>query len=89
MLNRIKAYLWGVVATVFALLLALVGVQRRTIHKQQSDAARKERDEQRARADELTRQAKAKAKAAEDAQAKRAQVEQDMRQGRRDYFEQD
>ena len=82
MLNRIKAYLWGVVATVFALLLALVGVQRRTIHKQQSDAARKERDE-------LTRQAKAKAKAAEDAQAKRAQVEQDMRQGRRDYFEQD
>ena len=89
MLNRIKAYLWGVVATVFALLLALVGIQRKTINKQQYEALRKERDEQQARAESAIAQAKAKAKAAEDAQAKRAQVEQDMREGRRDYFEQD
>lgn len=88
-MSAIKRYLSGIVAAVIALLLAVIGWQRGTIHKQQSDAARKEREMQRARADELVRQAKAKAKADEEAQAKRAQVEQDMREGRRNYFEQD
>lgn len=88
-MSAIKRYLYGIVAAVIALLLAVIGWQRGTIHNQQSDAARKEREMQRARADELVRQAKAKAKAAEEAQAKRAQVEQDMREGRRDYFEQE
>ena len=89
MLDRIKVYLCGIVATAFALLLALVGVQRRTISKHQYEALRKERDEQQARADEAVRQAKAKARAAEEAQAKRQQAEQAMREGRRNYFEQD
>lgn len=85
----IKRYLYGIVATAFALLLALVGVQRRTISKQRYEALRKERDEERARADAATRQAQMQAKAAKEAQAKRAEVEQGMREGRRDYFEQD
>lgn len=89
MLNRIKVYLWGVAATAFALLLALVGVQRKTINRQQYEALRRERDEQQARADEAVRQAKAKARAAEEAQAKRQQAEQAIREGRRNYFEQD
>ena len=88
-MNVIKRYLYGIVATAFALLLALVGVQRRTISKQQYEALRKERDEQKARADEAVRQAKAKARAAEEAQAKRQQAEQAIREGRRNYFEQD
>lgn len=88
-MSAIKRYLSGIATAVIALLLAVISWQRGTIHKQQSDVARKEREMQRARADELTRQAEAKAKAAEEAQAKRAQVEQDMREGRRDYFEQD
>ena len=88
-MNVIKRYLWGVVATAFALLLALVGVQRRTISKHQYEALRKERDEQKARADEAVRQAKAKARAAEEAQAKRQQAEQAIREGRRNYFEQE
>lgn len=87
--SKIKLYLYGIVATAFALLLALVGVQRKTIKKQQYEALRKERDEQRARAESAIAQAKAKAKAAEDAQAKRAQVERDIEQGNRNYFEQE
>lgn len=87
--SKIKLYLYGIVATAFALLLALVGVQRKTINRQQYEALRKERDEQRARADAAIKQAKAKAKAAEEAQARRQQVERDMEQGKRDYFEQD
>lgn len=89
MLNRIKVYLYGVVATAFALLLALVGVQRKTINKQQYEALRKERDEQRARAESAIAQAKAKAKAAEEAMLRRKQVERDIEQGNRNYFEQD
>lgn len=85
----IKRYLLGVAATVFALLLALVGIQRQTINKQQYEALRRERDEQQARADAAVRQAQAKAKAAEEAQAKRAQAERNIAQGKRDYFEQD
>ena len=87
--SKIKLYLYGIVATAFALLLALVGVQRKTINKQRYEALRKERDEQQARAGEAVRQAKAKARAAEEAQAKRQQAEQAMREGRRNYFEQD
>ena len=88
-MNVIKRYLWGVVATAFALLLALVGVQRRTISKHQYEALRKERDEQQARAESAIAQAKAKAKAAEESRAKRAEAERNIAQGRRDYFEQD
>ena len=87
--SKIKLYLYGIVATAFALLLALVGVQRKTINKQQYEALRRERDEQKARADEAVRQAKAKARAAEEAQAKRQQAEQAIREGRRNYFEQE
>lgn len=87
MLNRIRLYLYGVIATAFALLLALVGVQRKTIHKQQYEALRRERDEQRARADAAIKQAQAKARAAEEAQARREQAERDLRDGRKDYFE--
>lgn len=89
MLNRIKVYLYGIVATAFALLLALVGVQRKTINKQQYEALRKERDEQRARADAAIQQAKAKAKAAEEAMLRREKVARDMEQGNRNYFEQE
>ena len=88
-MNVIKRYLWGIVATAFALLLALVGVQRRTISKHQYEALRKERDEQQARAESAIAQAKAKAKAAEESRAKRAEAERNIAQGRRDYFEQD
>ena len=88
MLDRIKVYLYGVFATAFALLLALVGVQRKTINKQQYEALRRERDEQQARADAAIKQAKAQAKAAEVSQTKRAQVERDIEQGNRNYFEQ-
>lgn len=88
-MNVIKRYLWGVVATAFALLLAIVGVQRRTISKQQYEALRKERDEQQARAESAIAQAKAKAKAAEESRAKRAEAERNIAQGRRNYFEQD
>lgn len=89
MLKRIKWYLYGIAATAFAFLLALAGMQQRTISKQQYEALRRERDEERARADAVTRQAQAQAKAAKDAQARRAQVEQRLREGRRNYFEQE
>lgn len=88
-MNVIKRYLLGIVATAFALLLAFVGVQRKTINKQQYEALRKDRDEQRARADAAIKQAKAKAKAAEEAMLRREQVERDIEQGKRNYFEQD
>lgn len=89
MLDRIKVYLYGIVATAVTLLLALVGIQRKTINRQQYEALRKERDEQRARADAAIAQAKAKAKAAEASQAKRQQAEQALLDGRRNQFEQD
>lgn len=87
MLNRIRLYLYGIVATAFALLLTLVGVQRRTISQQRYEALRRERDAQQARADAATKQAQAKAEAAKEAQARRQQAERDMEQGRKDYFE--
>lgn len=89
MLDRIKVYLYGVVATAFALLLALVGVQRKTINKQQYEALRRERDEQQARADAAIKQAKAQAKAAEVSQVRRQQAEQALLDGRRNHFERD
>lgn len=86
-MNSIKEWIIGILAAVGAFLLALVGVQRGKINKQQLDAEKLAREETQARLHELERQAAAKAKAQEEARARRKAAHDAIVQGKRDHFE--
>lgn len=88
-MTKLKDWLLGVAAAFVALLLAFIGVQRNTIMKQRAEADRLEKEEAEARVAELNRREAAKAKAAEDARLRRQEAHDNIRQGRRNYFEQD
>ena len=88
-MNRIKDWLVGIIAAFIALLLAVVGVQRRTIEKQRSQEARREKEEAKARVDDMARQVEAQAKARIEASERRHAAYENIRNGRRTHFEQD
>lgn len=88
-MNSVKEWLYGIVAAVGAVLLAVIGVQRRTIDKQRADADKLARREAEARSSELTRREAARAKANEESQARRDAARKNMSEKRRNQFEQD
>lgn len=85
----IKRYLFGVGVAVIALLFALVGKLKVSNTQLQRQQAQREADAQKAARDELERRQKAQVAAQQAAQDRRDKVEQAVRAGKRDYFDQD
>lgn len=85
----LKRYLQGIALAIIALLLALVGKQKANIDRLQRQQAEREAEQQKAAREVLEKRQKAQVKAQQESQAKRDKVEQAIRAGKRDYFEQD